>query len=279
MSNISNLRIPEFIYLDDQKVDMTLSVIDGSIPVRSRSQRSDTSSKRSGGSLGFQGVIGVQGGLESSSTEELEEVKEQNEYSRFSRLYQLLQERDGITSIEKMDANVHKQLQRGQIVEIEGHVTLSPLDMIFRLLTDLMPLVSAGQTAGAKDLATTKAILSLLQKGQRKGIDTFIFPGEQREFRFYTMLLIEKLKASINEFPCTLITLGRITKILAENETENLMSKYFAGLQLPKDTLQGLVDIFSNDPNAVQLLGNVPSLDDMLIKYPAVAFSPIAMYR
>jgi len=115
MVQVSNLRIPEFIYLDDQKVDMTLSWIEGSVPVKSRSQTSSGKSKSGGGNLGFQGIIGVKGGLEFSSAEEQEEEKEQNEYSKFARLYQLLQERDGITSIEKFDEEVRKQLQTSEL--------------------------------------------------------------------------------------------------------------------------------------------------------------------
>ena len=79
MVEVSNFRIPEFIYLDDQKVDMTLSQIEGSIPVKSRSQTSSGKSKRGGGNVGFQGIIGVHGGLESSSGEEQEETREEEE--------------------------------------------------------------------------------------------------------------------------------------------------------------------------------------------------------
>jgi aldehyde:ferredoxin oxidoreductase len=64
-----------------------------------------------------------------------------------------------------------------------------------------------------------------------------------------------------------------------EKLDENLLSKYFGGLRLPKDTLQDLVSKFSDDPKTAQMFGSAPSLDDMLIKHPAVALSPIAMYR
>lgn len=279
MVEVSNFRIPEFIYLDDQKVDMTLSWIEGSIPVKSRSQKSSSKSKRGGGSLGFQGIIGAHGGLESSSGEEREETREQNEYSKFARLYQLLQERDGITIIDKLDEEVRKQLQRGQIVEIESYVTLSPIDMIFRLFTNIIPLIQDAGTSDAKDIAETKALLSLFQQAQRKGIDAFIVSEEHPEHRFYTSLLTDKFKASTDELPSTLITLGRVTNILAETKTVNLMSKYFGGLQLPKDSLQDLVSKLSDDPQTAQMFGSVPSLDDMLVKYPAVALSPIALYR
>jgi hypothetical protein len=279
MVQVSNLRIPEFIYLDDQKVDMTLSWIEGSIPVKSRSQMSRGKSKSGGGNLGFQGIIGVKGGLESSSAEEQEEVKEQNEYSKFARLYQLLQERDGITNLEKFDEEVRNQLKRGQIIEIESYVTLSPIDMLFRLFANVIPPIPNQNVGNSKEMDGTKVILSLLQQGQRKGIDAFIVSGENPEFRFYTSLLIDKFKASTDELPSTLITLGRVTKILEETETVNLLSKYFGGLRLPKDSLQDLVSKFSNDPDTAQMFGSAPSLDDMLIKYPAVALSPIAMYR
>ena len=279
MVQVSNLRIPEFIYLDDQKVDMTLSWIEGSIPVKSRSKTSKSKSKRGGGSVGFQGIIGAHGGMESSSGEEQEETKEQNEYSKFARLYQLLQERDGITTIDKLDEEVRKQLQRGQIIEIESYVVLSPIDMLFRLFANIIPSLPNESMSSAKDLDGTKVILSLLQQGQRKGIDAFIVSEEHPEYRFYTSLLMDKFKASTDELPSTLITLGRVTKILAETETVSLMSKYFGGLQIPKDSLQDLVSKFSDDPETAQVLGSAPSLDDMLVKYPAVALSPIAMYR
>jgi hypothetical protein len=263
MVQVSKLRIPEFIYLDDQKVDMTLSWIEGSMPVKSRSQKSSSSLKRGGGSIGFQSIVGVQGGLESS----------------FARLYQLLQERDGITTIEEFNEEVRNQLQRGQIVEIESYVTLSPIDRIFRLFTNFIPLVSSENAAGAKDSTGTKALLSLLQQGQQKGIDAFIVSKEYTEYRFYTSLLMNKFKASIDELPSTLITLGRVTKILAQDETVNLMNKYFGGLHIPEDSLQDLVSRLSSDPKTAQILGDMPSLEDTLIKYPAVALSPIAMYR
>ena len=279
MTQVSKLRIPEFIYLDDQKVDMTLSWIEGSMPVKSRFRKSSSASKRGGGSIGFQSIVGVQGGLESSSVEEQEELKEQNEYSKFARLYQLLQERDGITTIEEFNEEVRNQLQRGQIVEIESYVTLSPIDRIFRLFTNFIPLVSSENAAGAKDSTGTKALLSLLQQGQQKGIDAFIVSKEYTEYRFYTSLLMNKFKASIDELPSTLITLGRVTKILAQDETVNLMNKYFGGLHIPEDSLQDLVSRLSSDPKTAQILGDMPSLEDTLIKYPAVALSPIAMYR
>jgi len=112
MAGKNKLRILEFIYLDDQKVDMTLSVLEGSLPTQSKSLKKRGSSKRGGGSVGFQGLLGAGGGFEYSSGEELEESKKQNEFSRFSRLYKLLQENNGINSIETMDASSHKRLQR-----------------------------------------------------------------------------------------------------------------------------------------------------------------------
>ena len=276
---VSNLRIPEFIYLDNQKVDMTLSWIEGSVPVKSRSQKSNGSLTRGGGSIGFHSIISVQGGLESSSAEEQEEIKEQNEYSKFARLYQLLQERDGITSIEKFDEEVRKQLQRGQIIEIESYVTPSPIDMLFRLFSSIIPMIPNQNVSNPKDLDGTRAMLSLFQQGQRKGIDAFIVSEENSEYRFYTRLLLDKFKASTDELPNTLTTLGRVTKILTENDTDNLMSKYFGGMKLPKDSLQDFVSKFSDNPKIAQMFGDAPSLDDMLVKYPAVALSPIAMYR
>lgn len=279
MARVSNLRIPEFIYLDDQKVDMVLSWIEGSVPVKSRSQKSSGKSKSGGGNLGFLGIIGVEGGLESSSAEEQEEVKEQNEYSKFARLYHLLQERDGITSIEAFDEEVRKQLQRGQIIEIESYVTLSSIDRLFRLFANVIPLIPNQNVSNTQDVEGTKVLLSLLQQGQRKGMDAFIISGENPKYRFYTSLLIDKFKASTDELPSTLITLGRVTKILAESETVNLMGKYFGGLQIPKDSLQDLVSKFSDDPKTAQTFGGSLSLDDILVKYPAVALSPIALYR
>lgn len=279
MANISNLRIPEFIYLDDQKVDMTLSVLEGSIIVQSKSQRRSGSSKRGGGKVGFQGFLGVGGGFESSSGEELEEVKKQNEYSRFSRLHKLLKENNGITSIETLDEDIRKRLQVGQIVEVDGYVALSPIDMLFGMFSDFMPLIAEGSTTSKQEELKTRTLLSFLQKGQRKGINAFIFPGQQKDYRFYASLLSEKLKASIHEFPSTLTTFGRITKILAANETVNLMTKYFAGLHLSSNQLQDLVNRITASPESAQMLGEVPSLDDMLVKYPSVGLSPIAIYR
>lgn len=103
--------------------------------------------------------------------------------------------------------------------------------------------------------------------------------GEKPEYRLYTRLLVKKFKASTDELPSSLFTLGRVTKTLAETETVNLMSKYFGGLKLPPDFLQNLVNKFRDDPKTAQMFGSSPSMDDMLVKYPAVALSPIAMYR
>jgi len=279
MAQVSNLRIPEFIYLDNQKVDMTLSWIEGGIPVRSRSQKSSTKSKSGGGNLGFQGFIGAHGGLGSSSSEQQEEMSEQNEYSKFARLYRLLQERDGVTTIDKLDEKVHKKLQRGQIIEIESYVTLSPIDKLMGFLTRFIPLMPAEVTNNDEDLATLQAVLSLFQQTERKEIEAFIVSEEHPEYRFYTRLLIDKFKASTDELPATLFIFGRIAKILSENETENLMSKYLGGLNIPEDSLLDLVGQISGDPETAQMFGSVPSLDDVVVKYPAVALSPIALYR
>lgn len=275
----NNLKIPEFIYLNDQKVNMTISWIEGSVPVKNRSKTSSNKSKHGGANIGFQGIIGVNGGLDSSSTEEQEELREQNEYSKFARLYRLLHERNGIINVDKLDTDVIKQLQRGQIVEIESYVTLSPMDTMFRLLTSFIPLINETTTNTIKDTASTNALISLFQQAQKKGIDAFIISENNPECRLYMSLLVDKFKSSIDELPSTLFTLGRVTKILSENETVNLSSKYFGGLKLPEEYLQDLVNQLSKDSQTSQMFGNIPTLEDMIIKYPAVAISPIALYR
>jgi hypothetical protein len=279
MNQVSNLRIPEFIYLDNQKVDMTLSWMEGGIPVRSRSQKSSTKSKSGGGNLGFQGFIGAHGGLESTSGEQQEEMREQNDYSKFARLYKLLQERDGVTTIDKLDEKVFKKLQRGQVIEIESYITLSPIDKLMGFITKFMPLMTDEVTDADEDLAAIKAIITLFQQTERKEIEAFIESEEHPDYRLYMSLLIDKFRASTDELPAKLFIFGRIAKILSENDTENLMSKYLGGLNIPENSLLDIVSQFSSDHEIAQIFGGVPSLDDMVVKYPAIELSPIALYR
>jgi len=138
-----------------------------------------------------------------------------------------------------------------------------------------------------KDISEdAKAFFSLLSKFKAKTIKVFVVPRQQqqvseqhKEYRFYTILLAEKLKASIHELASSLTVLGRVTKVLNKSESINLISEYLGGAHLPDNVMQELVDELASNPDAAEFLGGTPSLDDILVKYPSVAITPIAIYR
>lgn len=282
MAKAAPFTMPEFMYLDDQKVTMFTSMLEGGLAVQSTRSRKQVSKKSGGITLGLPmfPAFALGGGLESSSGEETMETRKENEYSRFVKLLSLLSQGDNITVIDNLDDQTHRSLKAGQFLAVTGETTVSPVETLLGKLAELVGQLPE-VTQDVEDKDSFQLAMKWVLRGVKKGITIFIYTSEDWKYRFVSTLVPQGLKGSLTELPSRFTTFGRISRILGQNETVDLIAKFLGDLRLPQEERARLVKGFQLPEEEAGMFGVPTTIEDRdtMVRYPAIVLTPVAIYR
>lgn len=262
-------QLREFAYFDRQKVEDFLSSIEDGLT----RERKEVRRKMEGEAKGEVNILVAKlGGSVGRKGLELEELRGATDASLFQRLYGYLQNAQLIKNFDVIDESKWRTIKVGDIIEVGARFELSAMDLIVDLFSYYAPLVREGLAE------KSKAALNFIKMlGSRDGFNVKISPKKGTRFKLVAYLPTKNVRVSSKrEIEEDYTILCRVKKVLKPKEKLNLFSMP-RGVKLPKEAVRNLVK--TTPPQVSMLLGRSLSMGDFEIRFPAIAVTPIAIYR
>jgi hypothetical protein len=268
------LPLREFVYFDREKVEDFVSALLGGLPDE---RRETTVAKPTeiGGTLGLDSTkLSIKKGSKELTREELLKA---TDASLFERLHSLLEQGNMIKTLDASKVQQWDALQAKEFVEVQGKVELSALEKVFDLIKNLAPFIETFSPEQAQS-PSSQNVFKFVQMCEQKSYNVRIVPfgAPTDKFIFVVSLQKEKTKTSKEELADEYTVFGRVKRKLARNETFELFSLLPGGMKLPKQEMGELLVGFRDMP---PILGTPPKMQDLIISYPAIILTPIAIYR
>lgn len=272
----SGLPIREFAYFDREKVVDFVSAWQGGLPERRKRITSDKSAR-----LDFGLKAWFLGLMRRGGTKELtwEEIQSETNASLFERLHNLLEERQSITNLESFNADIWEQLKVGEFVEVLVNIEFSALERLFDLLrgfSEVAEKLGLEQIHDSNWASIVNYVNLLVSKQEDYNIRMTQVGAPSEKFMFVASLSKDKTRASKAQLASEYTVFGRLQHKLIEKETFELQRLLPIDVQLPSEQVDDFLKGFKDMPS---ILGSPPKKEDLVITYPAIILTPIAIYR
>jgi hypothetical protein len=267
------LPLREFVYFDRGKVEDFVSALLGGLPGERR-ETTVTKPSEIGGTLGLDSTkLSIKKGSKELTREELLKA---TDASLFEHLHSLLEQGNMVKALDASKVKQWEALQVKEFVEVQGKVELSALETLFDMIKNLAPFVETFSPEQAQT-PDSQNVFKLVQMYERESYNVRIVPfGAQTDnFIFVTSLQKEKTKTSKEELADKYTVFGRVKRKLTRDETFELFSLLPRGIKLPREGIQELLVKFKDMP---AILGQPPKMEDLIVSYPAIVLTPIAIY-
>jgi hypothetical protein len=276
-SGIAMPQLRQFLYRDEDQVREFLAQLEGGI-YDEDAQTTRSSRKGSVGAGVKAGPLSAQGERGGEGSDEVSRVIKQTGASEFERLFKLLG--DDVQYLDNIDEDIWKQLQRGEIVEVEAIVRPAGFDRLLDLFTTFQEILPVAEAMGADATIDDETIqimqmLKALNKGGPADTTSVVASlASAPQFKFACTLRTSHLLVNPGLLEGEATVFGKIRRKLRPGESY-MLSGIFAGLEelfgdTEKDELVKLFD----DPQ-MKALG----VESPKVVYPAAVLTPIAIYR
>jgi len=272
-----HLPLREFAYFDREKVEDFLSALVGGLPSQSRSAGKDVSPAVEAG-LDLKVAHVKRRGAETQLS--WEEIRTATPASIFDELHRLLDEQDAIRRLEGFDESDWTALQDGGLVELRGTIEPSAVETLFELikrLGKLLPLFAPEQALDPQ-WRQFLSYLDILRAEKRDSYNVRLVPiaAPTSRHTFVASLETSKMRASIDELAGEYVVLGRIQRKLKRGETFELFSLMPRGFSLSKTQIREFLSKWKTIPTQ---LGRPPAVEDLMVSYPTIVLTPVAIFR
>jgi len=273
---IKKLEIPirEFVYFDREKVEDFVSSIQGGLPEKRRQVKSNKSGSFGVGIKAWFLNLVRRGGAKELTWEE---IQSETNASLFEWLHNLLDEKEAIINIEDFSETAWGQIEEGEFIEFQGRTEYSALEKFFDTISSLIPFIQSFSPTQF-NTPDSQNIVNLVQVYKKKSHNVRILPlgAPTDKYTFVASLPEEKTRTNKDELAENYTVFGRIKKKLGERENYELFNLLPEGITLPKNQIQSLIENFKSMPPE---LGAPPRMGDLVVNYPAIILTPIAIYR
>jgi hypothetical protein len=266
----AKLTLRRFLYLDSALVDEFLAPVEGGIFLAEEQSSAAKKARGLGGGVaggGFAARAEKSSGEESGVSRTLVQTPE----SAFSRLITLLEEAEALQPLEAFDEAIWDQLERGEIIEAECRVAVSPLVRYADLVQQLGPLLQMMEALGEEiDPETQTAMAGLNLLGQIAGkVPVIARASGSPKFKFVASLEPDKLRVHLDELEGESTMLAKIQRKLAKSEKLTVLDSIPGLSGLPREARREIERGLKNDK----------TMADAVITAPAAVVTPIAAYR
>ncbi|MBV9872121.1 MAG: hypothetical protein JO214_16015 [Frankiaceae bacterium] len=265
----------DFLYLDRDLVQDFLAQAEGGLIDEATERRSQSGRGGFGGKLGA-GPLEVSGEKGKEHSVETETVVHQSPASEFDRLYTLLEGDDLVVLDEVSNDEVIGQIQRKQMLEVDGRVQVAGLHQLLKLMGTigtLAPLMGELRGASDVDQETLDAIKAM----------TALSGGESRLPVIATVPGTSGLRIALELNPAFVQTedwdvdasvLLKVQRLLKIDETYTVGDPFGGLMKLMPDSDQTNI-LDSMDADELAKLG----IGEASIEAPGILATPIAIYR
>jgi len=277
-----SLILRSFFYLDDNIVDDYLAQLEGMLLDSSYTEKTTISQGKEGG-LGVNVPSFVQGNAKANNTSVSETERRilETPVVKFTRLHQMLTEQNMIQALNGFDEEIYKQIQSGEVIEIQGEAKLPAWEGLTESLSEISDLAEIMKALGQDPWADPQAnqafqgFTSLAAKKKQEDTVVIVLPFGSPRFKFVARLDATRLKRRKEDLKAEITILGKVHRKLAEKEIIEIFR-----LIPEMNELQNLnrAQRRQAGKKGANNISTQSPLDE-IIKYPAMQLQPIAIYQ
>lgn len=261
----------EFAYFDRQKVEDFLSSIENGL-TKETTEVKHKAVAGIGGEVGIPGVAKLGASFEREGNR-LQELKTATDASLFQRLYMYLSECKLIRRVKMIDKKIWTELQDKEMLEVEGQIEPSPVQILFETMKSIMSL-QENRTSSEVNKPGNEEILQLVLRSRDSANIRIML--DNAEYSFVASLSRDKMRVSLHELGAKFSILCRIQRKIHKGETFDVFS-LMPGVRFPRDVIEKFVSTLP--PVLEPMLGRRINVEDFTVTYPAILVTPVAIYR
>jgi len=305
--------LPDFIYLDTDRVQNFVSVIQSGLADEFTVSKRETTELGGSGKIGVpklfgESDIGLGGDAKKVSEQEEKVTRRTTDFYYFNVLYSYLKREANLDTHTTWTSRTRSKLRVGEFIELHGELLVPPFERLMEALSAIpqifetwKPLIestqpSTSRQSGAKrkrkrqhkpvtkprselDVIVDQinSLMSVLNTARGELRFLPMRPLEEKEdtFQFWASLAPQFLTSTLDDLPAECTLVGRISRLLRKDEKERILNLLPKGMVVPEEMLIGVVEALASVP----FLAVSISMDDLYISYPDVFIVPIAIFR
>jgi hypothetical protein len=262
-----------FLFLDTATMADYLAALEGSI-IEGVIDQTEVTKREKGGKAGYK-VIEASAASETST--EAKQKLVVTDAAQFQKLYESLEEQKLIQFLEAFDAEIWKQLRRGEILEIQANIKLPQSFLLTQAIENLSPLVDIMKAFDQSPLADPQAraafegMRAVSKLTENQPIPLLFEATATPGFQFIAHLPRKYLRCELTELQGEATVFGKVQRVLQKGqkvEAFSLVPAFTSSLpSLSRQQRQKLEKEMANK--------NVAEI----VKGPAIVLSAVAVYR
>jgi hypothetical protein len=268
----------EFLYRRDDLVAQFLEQLEGGEYEEERIKEQDGRASGVGGSVGAKGLA-LSGERRKEGSRETELTVRQTPASRFNRLHNLLEQSEGIQPLESLDDAIWDEIERNEIIEVEGVLTLLPGVVEMNQATSVdkvLPIIEAMkglpdeylpdsfQRQEADKISGQIPIVQDFAQHFASGpVPCTFVPAGAPRYKFFAELVRYSVVGNIAELEGEVTALAKVTRKIDRRKPETL-GQPVPGIQLNREQRRK---------------GGAGAPLTVRLQHPAAVVTAIAIYR
>ncbi|MGG1615093.1 DUF6414 family protein [Paenibacillus sp. FSL K6-2441] len=276
------LFLPDLLYCDKKKTVDLLSVIVNDLVTEYTIKQSNENKNENGLEVNVNTSIGkivARYKGDNNRSVEREGIVRLPTAALFTDLYTILNSKNKVQRLTGFDDAIIDQLQIGEFIEIDGTVSLSPVESALSSLVDLV-----NQFKGLfSEQAGTEQVTLLANLLKPKNATVILKPYNDVSTSFIASLNLteDNLFAEHYEIEGEFTIFGRVRKITPEPGKVELIKFLPGKLRMKEDDMLKLFSGFNDISNHGFSFGNGIDFDEksFYLDGPVIEISPIAVYQ
>ncbi len=261
----------DFLFIDTKILESYLSAMEGYIETEQERVDSETSHAGAKAEVKIAGAD-ISRDKEKQVTSKRGFTKE----SRFQNFYEKLEKENQIKHLDLFDEEYWKNIQKGDILEIQANIKLSEIQIALSLSKGVADLAELGKTIGIDikedDLQIVQKMVSVSEWGEKKPLPIIFEAVNTPKYQFVARLPREYITCNIQDLQGEAVVFGKVLRFIEKGqklELENIASDLLATVKLNRAARRKLASSKNKDIQAIT----------DTVKGPAIVLIPLAIYR
>lgn len=265
MANRTRLR--RFLYLDETLTNNFLAQLEGGV-YEEESQTTTSGKERKRGAGGRVGPVSAELSGSKTGQDVTSRTVKQLADGAFARLASQLEEADALQWLEALDDGIWRQLRRGEVLEVEGTVTMPTLFQFTAMAGSFAPILDVMRAAGEEVEAGTEEGLEMFSMVSQLFKDPVALASLSGtpDYTFILPLETQWLRVELGDLQGDMTVMGTVERKLRDSDQWSLLDAMGLGA-LP------------NAQEVVDSLEAIKELEGSVIRAPAAVLKPVAIYR
>jgi ribosomal protein L12E/L44/L45/RPP1/RPP2 len=273
-----------YVYLNGDEVLNALSALEGGDIDEVLTRMGEEGGGEVGGELDLKVAKGRAGKRRARRYEE-EIRKKRTEHSATTALLKRLHDEDAIGVLEgDYDEGVYRELEEHMLIQLVAELHIHPLHQVIAAAREF---AQAAATFGVPraDVAQVNQVATMLEgltKGGKSETNAVLAyargAATPSEYRLVLPVPTRNLLVPLDEFAGRATIVGQVDRILTSGDEMHVVRLLKNAPVLPVER-EGLLEALPNLASAFSELGVDMTVDDLVLKAPAVVLKPICIYK